>query len=123
MPLAVRTDVIDQILAIATHPAYDCDTAKFSVEMIVNLTQSPETHPYIATREIAEKLLEVCDQRHKMTIQQSTLSQQRKKKDLMIVNVLKYAVIVKTLLHRHCSNNILSLWMLHNYNAVHVGLN
>ena len=105
------------------HPAYDCDTAHTSVEVIVNLAQSPKTHPYIVTREIAEKLLEVCDQRHKMTIQQSTLSQQRKKKDLMIVNVLKYVVIVKTLLHRHCSNNILRLWMLHNYNAVYVGLN
>ena len=92
MPLAVRRDVIDQILAIATHPAYDCYTAKVSVEMITNLAHSPETHPYIVTREIAEKLLEVYDQRQKMVIQQSTLSQQRKKEDLTIIKVLKYVV-------------------------------
>ena len=94
----MRTDVIDQILAIPMHPAYSCYTAKVSVQMIVGLTQSPETHQYIATRETAEKLLEICDQRQKMVIQQSTLFQQRKKEDLMIVNVLKY-VVVKVLPH------------------------
>ena len=61
-----------------------------SVRIIVNLAHSPETHSYIATREIAEKLFEVCDQRQEMIIQQSTLSQQRKKEDPMIVNILKY---------------------------------
>ena len=93
LPLAMRTDVIDQILAIAMHPACNCKEAKISVEMIVNLAHSLETHPYIVTREIAEKLLEVCDRRQKMITQQSTLSQQRKKEDLMILNALKYVVV------------------------------
>ena len=98
MPLAIRTDVIDQILAIAMHPAYDCNTAIVSAMIMINLTYSSETHPYIVTREIAEKLLEVCDQRQKMIIQQSTLSQQRKKEDPMIVSVLKYVVVVTPIL-------------------------
>ena len=75
------------------YPAYSCKQAIISVAMIVNLAHSPETHPYIVTREIAEKLLEVCDQRQKMITQQSILSQQRKKEDLMIINVLKYVVV------------------------------
>ena len=106
MPLTIRSDVIDQILAIAVHPAYTCYTAKVSVEVIINLAKSPDTHPYIVTREIIEKLLEVCDQRHKMVIQQSTLSQQRRKEDLMIVSVLKYAVIVTTCYHNIIAGNI-----------------
>ena len=95
MPLAIRPGAIDQALAIAMHPAYDCETARVSVRIIVNLAHSPETHSYIVTREIAEKLFEVCDQRQKMIIQQSTLSQQRKKEDPMIVNVLKYVQIAQ----------------------------
>ena len=106
MPLAIRSDVIDQILAIAMHPVYYCITAKVLVEIIVNLAHSPETHPYIVTREIAEKLLEVCDQRHKMVIQWSTLSQQRRKEDPMIVSVLKYAVIVTSCYHNIIARNI-----------------
>ena len=65
------------------------------MRIIVNLAHSPETHSYIVTRETAEKLFEVCDQRQKMIIQQSTLSQQRKKEDPMIVNVLKYVQIAQ----------------------------
>ena len=101
MPLAMRTDVIDQILAIAMHPAYDCETAAMSVGIIVNLAHSPVTHPYIVTREIAENLLEVCDQRHKMVlIQQPIVTQDGREEDPMVVMVLKY-VVVKTLPHRY----------------------
>ena len=94
MPLAIRPGVIDQALVIAMHPAYDCETAKVSLQMFANLAYSPETHHYIFTREIAEKMLEVYDRRHKMIVQQSTLSQQRKKEDPMIVSVLKYVLIL-----------------------------
>ena len=93
MPLAMRKDIIDQILAIALHPAYDCKTARMSVEMILSLTQSPETHIYIIWREIVEKMLEICELRHKMVVQQSSQPQQRKKEDLMKVNVLKYVTV------------------------------
>jgi hypothetical protein len=90
VPLAVRTGVIDQTLAMALHPVYDCSTAKFCVETILNLTQSPETHPYITRREVVEKMLEICEQRHKTLDQLSPLFQQTKKTDPMEINVLKY---------------------------------
>ena len=93
MPLAIRTDVIDQILAMALHPTYDSKTAKVSVETILNLTQSPETHAYIVRREVVEKMLEICEQRYKMINQQLSLSWQRKKEDPMGINVLKYVTV------------------------------
>ena len=81
--LARRTDVIDQILAMALHPAYaDCKTAIESVETILNLTQSPETHTYIVRTEVLEKLLETC-----MLKQIDPLTQ---KEDTVTVNTLKY---------------------------------
>ena len=89
----MRTDVIDQLLAIAIHPAYNCEEAIVSVEIIVNLTESPEAHTYLIRRELVENMLNVCEQRHRMIIQQSSLSQQRKKEDLMIVNILKYVIV------------------------------
>ena len=78
---------------MALHPAYDSKIAKMSVEMIFGLTQSPKTHIYCIQREIVEKMLEVCKQRHKMVIQQSSQSQQGMKEDLMKVNVLKYVTV------------------------------
>ena len=89
----MRKDIIDQMLAIALHPVYDCRTARMSVEMIFSLTQSPETHIYIIWKEVVEKMLEICELRHKMVIQQSSQSQQRKKEDLMKVNILKYVTV------------------------------
>ena len=88
----MKTDVIDQVLAIALHPAYDCYTAKVSVELILNLTQSPETHTYIIRREVVETLLEVCEKRHKMIDLQSSQSRRGKKEDPMMVNVLRYVL-------------------------------
>ena len=81
--LAKRTDVVDQILAMALHPAYaDCKTAIESVETILNLTQSPETHTYIVRREVLEKLLEIC-----MLKQIDPVTQME---DAVTVNTLKY---------------------------------
>ena len=88
----MKTDVIDQVLVIALHPAYDCYTAKVSVELILNLTQSPETHTYIIRREVVETLLEVCEKRHKMINLQSSQSRRRKREDPMMVNVLRYVL-------------------------------
>ena len=98
----MKTDVIDQVLAIALHPAYDCDTAKVSVELILNLTQSPETHTYIIRREVVETLLEVCEKRHKMINLQSSQTHQRKKEDPMMVNVLYGFEVCSLLLIRSC---------------------
>ena len=93
MPLAMRTDVIDQILAMALHPAYDCLTAKVSVDVIINVTQSPETHKYIVRREVVENMLEICELRHKKVSERSSQSEQGEKEDSMAVYVLKYAKI------------------------------
>ena len=93
VPLAKRADVINQMLAMALHPAYSCKIARMSVEMIFGLTQSPKTHIYCIRREVVEKMLEICKQRHKMIIQQPSQSQQRIKEDLMKVNVLKYVTV------------------------------
>ena len=86
----METDVIKQILAIALHPAYDCYTAKVSVETILNLTQCPETHTHIVRKEFLETMLEICEQRHKMISQQSMQTLQGKKEDPMAINALKY---------------------------------
>ena len=96
MPLAMRTDVIDQTLAIAMHPAYDCKTAIVSMSMILCLAQSPEAHTYIARKEIVENVVEMCEQKQKIVSEQSSdssQSQQRKKEDPMVVNALKYVTI------------------------------
>ena len=92
MPLAMRTDVIDQILAMARamalHPAYDIETAKMSVSVIINITQSPETHTYIVRKEVMEKMLEICEQKE---ANEKLLHQQGENEDgLMAVKVLKY---------------------------------
>ena len=93
VPLAKRTDVIDQILAMALHPVYDCDVAKDSMDIILNLTQSPETHNYIVTRDVVEKMLEICKQRSKMVNEQSSKTHQGEKNNLMLVNALKYVAL------------------------------
>ena len=93
MPLAMKTDVIDQTLAIAVHPTYDCNTAIVSMIMILNLTQSPEAHIYIARKEVVEKMLEICEQKQKLVTEHGSQSQQGTKEDPMAVTALKYVTI------------------------------
>ena len=90
----MRTDVIDQTLAIGLHPVSNCLTAKVSVDVILNLTESPETHTYIVSGEILENMLEICELKQKMVSEQSSKFQQRKKEDPMAVNVLKYVIFL-----------------------------
>ena len=85
----MRTDVIDQTLAMALHPVYDCKLAKVSVELILNLTQSPEVHVYVARKGVIENMLEICEYKHKIVSNQSLQSQQRKKEDPVAVDCLK----------------------------------
>ena len=99
MPLAERTDVIDQILAIALHPAFDSRMGKTSVDVILNLTQSPETHSYIVRKEVVENLLKICEvKRKRMTSEQSqeSLQEQDEKEHPMVVNLLKYVTITRS---------------------------
>ena len=85
MPLAIQTDAIDQILAIALNPAYDCYTAKVSVDVMLNITQSPQAHTYIVRREVVENMLEICEQKQKMVSEQSLQSPETKKEDVVIL--------------------------------------
>ena len=90
----MRTDVIDQTLAMALHPAYNCKKAMVSVCMMLNLTQSAETHTYIIRREVVEKLIEICELRHKMANERLLQTQQGEKEDPMEVNVLRYVTVI-----------------------------
>ena len=91
MPVAMRTDVIDEILAIALHPAYDCKMTLVSASIFLNLTQSPETHVYIVRREVVEKMLEMCELKQKIVAKQ--VLSQGEQEDPMAVNGLKYVTI------------------------------
>jgi hypothetical protein len=87
----MRTDVVDQTLAIAMHPSYDCKTAIVSASMILCLAQSPGAHAYIAKKEVIESMLKICELKQKMVSeQQSSGSFQGEKEDPMAVNALKY---------------------------------
>ena len=90
----MRTDVIDQVLAMALHPAYDFETAEYSVYVITNLIQSPEAHTYIVRKKFVENILEILyKQKQKVISEQSLQSHQYKKEDPMMINVLKYVIV------------------------------
>ena len=81
----MQTDVIDQILTMALNPACNCYTAKVSVEVMLNLTQSPQAHTYIVRREVMENMLEICEQKQKMVSEQSSQSQETKEEDVVVL--------------------------------------
>ena len=99
MPIVMRTDILDQTLAIGMHPAYNCKTAKVSVGVMLNLTQTPGTHAFIIRRQGVEIVLEICEQRHKMINELSPQTQQQGKENLMMVNVLKYVTLFTIFLY------------------------
>ena len=66
MPLAMRTDVIDQILAMACCSHYKLITPLVSVNMIMCLAQSPGAHPYLVRTEVIEDLLKMHTLREKL---------------------------------------------------------
>lgn len=72
------------------HPAYDIETAKMSVSVIINITQSPETHTYIVQKEVMEKMLEICEQKEKKANEISLHRLGGNEDGLMAVKVLKY---------------------------------
>ena len=90
VPLAMKTDVIDQVLAIALHPAYGCKMAYVSASILLNLSQSTKAHTYIVRREVVEKMLEMCELKERMVSEQSSQSRQGEKDDPIAVNALKY---------------------------------
>ena len=88
MPIAMRADIVDQTLAIALHPYCECRTAMVSVNVILNLIQSPETHVSIVRKEVVEKMLEI----QKMFDEQSLA--QSSSEDQMEISALKYVAII-----------------------------
>ena len=93
MTLAMRTDVIDQALDMALHPASDCLVSIASASMILCLAQSPKAHSYIVRKEVVEKMLKMCELKHKMINEQSSQSHQGKKENPMAVIALKYVIL------------------------------
>ena len=59
VPLAKRFDIVDQVLAIALHPAYDCNVTIQCAGLVMNLTQSPNAHPYLIRTEVIEDMLKM----------------------------------------------------------------
>ena len=90
VPIATRADIIDQILAIALHPHCECRTAMVSVNVILNLIQSPETHVSIVREEVVEKMLEI----QKMFDEQSSALFSSRSEDRMEISALKYVAII-----------------------------
>ena len=91
----MKLHVIDQILAMAMHPSYNCETAQVPVAVLILVTQSPGAHRYIVRKGVVKNMLEVCQLKQKMVSeQQSSQSQQGEKEDLMAINVLKYVTII-----------------------------
>ena len=69
VPIAMRADVIDQILAIAYHSDYIIIAPILSVNMIMNLAQSPGAHPYLVRTEVIEDLLKIHTVREKLAVE------------------------------------------------------
>lgn len=57
--LAKRLDVVDQVLAIALHPAYDCNITIQCAGLVMNLAQSTAAHPYLIRTEVIEDMLKM----------------------------------------------------------------
>ena len=70
MPLAMRTDIIDQILAIGCCSNDDFTVTLVSVNMIMCLAQSPGAHTYLIRTNVIEDLLKICASREKVTSEQ-----------------------------------------------------
>ena len=71
MPLAKRSDVIDQILAIACRSDYNIIAPIVSVNMVMCLAQSPGAHPYLVRTEVIEDLLKIRTLREKAVVGQT----------------------------------------------------
>lgn len=66
----MRTDVIDQVLAIACCSDYIIIIPIVSVNLIMCLAQSPGAHPYLVRTEVIEDLLKICSLREKVAVEQ-----------------------------------------------------
>lgn len=56
----MRSDAIDQMISLAFLPVTVINTAELLALFILNLAQSPQTHPHLVEPKIVEGLLNVC---------------------------------------------------------------
>ena len=68
--LAKRTDIIDQILAIACGTNDDFTVNLVSVNMIMCLALSPGAHSYLVRTNVINDLLKICASREKVASEQ-----------------------------------------------------
>ena len=73
VPLAKRSDVIDQVLAIALHPAYDCNITIQCAGFVMNLAQSPDAHPYLIRTEVMEDMFKMNKQSRDQGVEQAAI--------------------------------------------------
>ena len=70
VPLAMRTDIVDQTLKLACCPEYDIMTPLVSVNMIMSLANSPGAHSSLVRTEVIEDLLLIRSLREKLNDEQ-----------------------------------------------------
>ena len=91
VPLAMKPLVIDQILAMAMDPSYDCEAAQLPIAILFNVTESPGAHRFIVRKGVVKNMLEVCRLKQEMFNEQQlsdSLQAQRRKKNHL--TALKY---------------------------------
>ena len=92
VPIATRTDVIDQTLAIALHPLCECRTAMVSVNVILNLIESPKAHVSIVRKEVVEKMLQIHELQQRM-VEEPPAQAEVQSEDQLEISALKYVTI------------------------------
>ena len=66
----MRTDVIDQTLAMASCSDDDFHVSLVSVNMVMCLAQSPGAHAYLVRKKVVEDLLKICALREMVSSKQ-----------------------------------------------------
>ena len=89
LPLAMRSDAIDQMISLAFMPITVVNTAELLALFILNLAQSPQTHPHLVKPTIVEGLLDVCDLKCKLISEQSPMQGQAHQEDPMAAKALQ----------------------------------
>ena len=63
LPIAQRADVLRQALDMSTSYLYTCKTSVVAVSVFICIAQSYDTHKYVATPGILERLIACCTHR------------------------------------------------------------
>ena len=77
----MRSDAIDQMISLAFLPISVINTAELLALFILNLAQSPQTHPHLVEPKIVEGLLDVCVLKCKLINEQAPAQGQAHRSD------------------------------------------